>query len=218
MTTRLLTARILCATVALALLPSLARAQAAPPLGPHAQPDHSAGIHPPAVARAVHLDARRAAHRLGRGTAALLPRRLQPHHRAEGRDALSRGPALGQNLSQRQAGRSLRLRPDRARPGLPRLRHAARGWSARGAQRPRSGGGAWQGRAQGHHRGQHHPGCQRQGRRRQDSARRAVGADGVARAAALRHRMEVHARSRRRLAVSRLRRLRVARGRVARPH
>ncbi|MGP8260202.1 MAG: alpha-L-rhamnosidase C-terminal domain-containing protein [Acidobacteriaceae bacterium] len=34
MTTRLLTARILCAVVALALLPSLARAQAAPPLDP----------------------------------------------------------------------------------------------------------------------------------------------------------------------------------------
>ena len=34
MTTRLLTARILCAIVALALLPSLARAQAAPPLDP----------------------------------------------------------------------------------------------------------------------------------------------------------------------------------------
>ena len=34
MTTRLLTARILCASVALALLPSLARAQATPPLDP----------------------------------------------------------------------------------------------------------------------------------------------------------------------------------------
>ena len=58
---------LLSAIAALALLPACPRRP--PRRWTPAQPGRSAGIHPPAAARAVHLDARRSARGSGRGTA-----------------------------------------------------------------------------------------------------------------------------------------------------
>ena len=108
MTTRLLTARLLFSLVAFALLPGLARAQAAPPLDPTRNlviPPES--THQPLPEQYIWT---RGGPPVGSGE--VQPRFFRAAfnlRRPEGRDALSGGPALGQNLHQRQAGRPLRL-------------------------------------------------------------------------------------------------------------